>query len=204
VKINPESMSAPGSNHLFASIISPRPIAWVSTINDQSVNNLAPFSTYTLLSVYPVIVGFGVGRGPKGQKKDTLRNIEAGKEFVINAVNEDTAEAMNITSVPFAPEVSEFGRANLTPVKCDLVKPMRVGESPVSMECHLIQIVEFGLEPRVNSFVIGKVLLVHVRDDLWKDGDIDPLKFRVVGRLGGTDLYCRTTDYFVIERPGSP
>jgi flavin reductase (DIM6/NTAB) family NADH-FMN oxidoreductase RutF len=150
----------------------------------------------------PAVVGFGVGRHRDGRKKDTLRNDEATKEFVINIVTEDLAEAMNVTSAPYPPEISEFDRAGLTPVKCELVAPMRVGQSPISMECRMLQILEFGKEPTMNSFVIGEVLLIHVKDELWDKGAIDSSRLRTVGRLGGgTDLYCRITDTFEMKRP---
>jgi flavin reductase (DIM6/NTAB) family NADH-FMN oxidoreductase RutF len=157
---------------------------------------------YALLSSAPAVVGFGVGSYRDGRKKDTIRNIEANREFVINVVTEELGEAMNVTSAPFPPEISEFERAKLTPVKCDLIAPARVAESPVSMECRLLQVLGFGSPPVVNSFVIGEIVLVHVRDNLWKDGVIDANALRTIGRLGGgTDLYCRTTDTFELKRP---
>src|SRR5512136_1500688 len=116
-------------------IISPRPIAWVSTVDNRGINNLAPFSTYTLLSAIPAFVGFGVARYRDGRKKDTLRNIELTKEFVINVVTEDLAEAMNLTSTPYPPGVSEFDKVNLTPIKGELVSPALVSESAISLEC---------------------------------------------------------------------
>lgn len=202
MKIDPATLNARDAYRLFVTAVSPRPIAWVSTVDKRGINNLAPFSMYTLLSSAPAIVGFGVGRYRNGQKKDTLRNVEATKEFVINIVTEDLAEAMNVTSAPYPPEVSEFDKAKLTPVKSELVAPMRVGQSPLSMECRMLQILEFGKEPMLNSFIIGEVLLVHVKDELWDKGAIDCSRLRVIGRLGGgTDLYCRTADTFEMKRP---
>jgi flavin reductase (DIM6/NTAB) family NADH-FMN oxidoreductase RutF len=201
MKINPATLDNREVHHLYMTIVAPRPIAWVSTVDKRGINNLAPFSTYTLLSAIPPMVGFGAGRFRDGKKKDTQRNIEFNKEFVINVVTEDVAEAMNLTSAPFPPEVSEFDKANLTPVKSELVAPARVKESAISLECRLSQILTYGKEPHQNSFIIGEVLLIHIKDEIWKDGAIDSSKLKVVGRLGGSDIYCRTTDKFVMKRP---
>jgi len=202
MKIDPASLGTRDAYRLFVSVVTPRPIAWVSTVDRRGINNLAPFSMYTLLSSVPAVLGFGVGAYRGGQKKDTLRNVEATKEFVINIVTEDLAEAMNVTAAPFPPEVSEFDKAGLTPVRSELVAPARVGQSPISMECRALQILQFGSEPMVNSFIIGKVLLVHVNDELWHGGALDSSRLKTIGRLGGgTDLYCRTTDTFEMKRP---
>ena len=140
MKINPKNISAREAFHVFVGVITPRPIAWVSTVDNRGRNNLAPFSMYSMLSTVPAIVGFGVSAYRDGQKKDTIRNIEANKEFVINIVTEDLAEAMNLTSIPFPPEVSEFDKAGMIPVRSDMVAPPRVGQSPVSMEYRVLQI----------------------------------------------------------------
>jgi flavin reductase (DIM6/NTAB) family NADH-FMN oxidoreductase RutF len=201
MKIDPGKLDTREVHHLYMTIISPRPIAWVSTVDKTGINNLAPFSTYTLLSGIPPVVGFGVGRYRDGRKKDTLRNIEQNGQFVINVVTEDLGEAMNLTSAPYPPEVSEFERAQLTPVKGELVAAARVGEAMVSLECRLKQILRFGEESQQNSFIIGDVLLLHVQDELWNKGTLDSVKLKTIGRLGGTDLYCRTSDRFEMKRP---
>ena len=202
MKIDPAKLKARDAYRLFVSAVTPRPIAWVSTVGSSKINNLAPFSMYTMLSSVPPVIGFGVGAYRGGLKKDTLRNVEATNEFVINVVTEELAEAMNITSAPFPPEVSEFDRAGLTPVRSDLVAPARVGESQISMECRVLQILRFGVEPIINNFVIGEVLLVHVNEKIWHDGELDSSRLKTIGRLGGgTDLYCHTTDTFEIKRP---
>ena len=201
MKIDPAKLDTREVHHLFMTIISPRPIAWVSTVDKTGINNLAPFSTYTLLSGIPPVVGFGVGKYRDGRKKDTLRNIEQNGQFVINVVTEDLGEAMNLTSAPYPPETSEFERAKLTPVKSELVTAARVGEAMVSLECRLSQILRFGEEASQNSFIIGDVLLVHLKDELWNKGTIDSGKLKTIGRLGGTDLYCRTSDRFEMKRP---
>ena len=201
MKIDPAKLDTREVHHLYMTIISPRPIAWVSTVDKRGINNLAPFSTYTLLSGMPAVVGFGVGTFRDGRKKDTLRNIERNGQFVINVVTEDLGEAMNLTSAPYPPEVSEFEKVELTPIKSELIAPARVGEAMVSLECKMSQILRFGKPPTQNSFVIGEVILLHVKDEIWNNGTIDASKLKTIGRLGGTDLYCRTSDRFEMKRP---
>ena len=200
MKIDPAALDVAGAHGFMVGAVLPRPIAWVSTIGEDGVYNLAPFSFFTGLSSKPAVVGFGVGAKRDGRKKDTLVNVEFSKDFVINIVTEAIGAAMNQTSGEYPSHVDEFKEAGLTAVKSDLVKPPRVAESPVNLECRLLQILEFGEPPRINSFVIGEVLLVHVRDDLWKNGVIQGDKLRPVGRMG-EDFYCRTMDRFEMKRP---
>ena len=135
-----------------------------------------------------------------GQKKDTLVNIESSKEFVINIVTETMAEAMNQASGEYPSDVDEFQEVGLTPAKSDLVKPPMVAESPVNMECKLMQILEFGEPHRRAFFTIGEIVRIHIKDELWADGNITAHKLKAIGRLG-EDLYCRTTDIFEMKRP---
>jgi flavin reductase (DIM6/NTAB) family NADH-FMN oxidoreductase RutF len=110
------------------------------------------------------------------------------------------AEAMNQASGDYPSHVDEFKEANLTPMNADLVKSPRVAESPVNMECRLLQVLEFGEFPRINNFVIGEVIRVHVKDEFWKNGEILSSKLKAIGRMGG-DFYCRTRDVFEMKRP---
>jgi flavin reductase (DIM6/NTAB) family NADH-FMN oxidoreductase RutF len=181
----------------------PRPIAFVSTIGANGVYNLAPFSFFIPMAAKPAIVGVGIGRKRDGSKKDTLVNIEFAKDFVINVVTESLAEAMNQTAGEYPPEVDEFAVAKLTPVKAALVKSPMVAESPVKMECRLLQILEFGQFPGINNFVVGEVIQVHVKDELWVNGEIQSSRLKAIGRMGG-DLYCRTSDVFEMKRPVVP
>ncbi len=195
-------MSPRDSHHLMVDVVSPRPIAWVSTIDKNGKSDIAPFSEYTFMSALPPVVGVGIGTRRNGVKKHTLLNIEATHEFVINIVNEQLAAAMNATSFQFPPEVNKFEEVRLTPIKSELVAPPCIQESPVSLECRVLQILRFGKEPMVNSFVVGEVLLVHVKDEVWEDSHINPFKVNAIGRLGGgTDLYCRTRETFLMESP---
>ncbi|MBM2824806.1 MAG: flavin reductase domain protein, FMN-binding [Dehalococcoidales bacterium] len=201
MKIDPRSLTQQDSSHLLTDIVVPRPIAWVSTVDKRGIFNLAPFSAYGMISTKPMVVGFSVGSNRDGQKKDTLRNIESTREFVINVVTEEMAEAMNTTSAPYPSEVSEFEKAGLTPLKAELVKAPMVAESPVNMECRVLQILEFGKDPPY-SLIIGEVLRVHVADECYDKVNKRVSGLKAVARLGGDgDLYCRTRDTFQMKRP---
>ena len=186
---------------LMVGTIVPRPIAFVSSVSADGVRNLAPFSFFTGISANPPVVCFSpMVRGKDAAHKDTLNNIRATHEFVVNIVSEDFKEQMNITSAEFPPEVDEFERSGLTPMRSDLVKPARVAESRVNMECRLVEIVDVSTKPLGGSLVIGEVLRFHVRDELFEDFKIDPDKLQAIGRMGGP-TYTRTRDRFDLERP---
>lgn len=186
---------------LMVGVIVPRPIAFVSSISSAGVLNLAPFSFFTGISANPPVICFSpMIRGSDGMKKDTLRNIEETKEFVVNVVSEDFAGKMNICSAEFPPEVDEFQVSGLTPVASDLVKPPRVAESHVNMECRLLEIVHVSAKPLGGSIVLGAVLRFHVDNALFDDFKIDPDKLRPIGRMGGPS-YTRITDRFDLIRP---
>jgi flavin reductase (DIM6/NTAB) family NADH-FMN oxidoreductase RutF len=199
MKIDPSQLDWKDAHELLVGAVLPRPIAFVSTVGEDGVNNLAPFSFFTSISVKPAYVGFSISRYREGRKKDTLVNIEFSNDFVINVVTENLVDAMNKASKDYPSYVNEFIEVGLTPAKSDLVKSPIVAESPVNIECALFQILEFGKTPRINSFVIGEVLRVHVRDDLWVNNTIQAHKLRAIGRLG-EELYCRTMDIFEKKR----
>lgn len=202
MKIKVDEMEHREAHRFLMGIIVPRPIAFISTVGEDGVYNIAPYSAFTNLSISPPIVCFSVAPKRDGKKKDTLRNIEYSGEFVINMVTEEIAEVMNLASASFPPEVDEFKEAGLTPLPSDLVKAPRLAESPTSMECRRLQILEFGERPRHSSIVIGEVVLVHVRDDFCEEGKIQYDRFKAVGRMGG-ESYCRTRDTFEMVRPPS-
>jgi len=180
--------------------ILPRPIAFVSTIDGKGVYNLAPYSFFTGIAPKPPVLGIGIGRTREGRKKDTLVNIEQTREFVISVVTEDLAEKMNQSAAEYPPDVDEFKMVGLTPVQADFVKSPLVAESPVNMECRLIQILEYGEFPGIQSFVIGEVIQFHIEDRFWVNGEIQSSMLKAIGRMGG-DLYCRTRDIFEMKRP---
>jgi len=181
--------------------VAPRPIAWVSTISREGVTNLAPFSFFTAISSVPPTLCFVPGRREDtGGKKDTLINIEATGDFVINVVTEDLAAAMNETATDFPHGTSEFNAAGLTPVPSARVKAPRLKESPVNFECVRYEIIHIGPEGAGGgSLVIGRVVLLHVDDSILTDGKVDYERYHPVGRLGGMD-YSKTRDRFVMVR----
>jgi flavin reductase (DIM6/NTAB) family NADH-FMN oxidoreductase RutF len=181
---------------LMIGMIVPRPIAFVSTLDEQGVRNLAPFSYFTACSSNPPVVCFcaAVRSGPRPHK-DTLRNIRATGEFVVNIVSE-----MNATSAEVAPEVDEFELAGLTPLASDLVKPPRVAESHVHMECRLRQVLVVSDEPGGGNLVLGDVLRFHVAEAVLDGYKIDPAKLKAIGRMGGP-TFVRTHDRFDMKRP---
>lgn len=185
--------------------IVPRPIAFVSTVDEAGVRNLAPFSFFTACSSNPPVVCFSpiVRTAPRPQLqplKDTLRNVQATGEFVINIVSEEFAEQMNACSAEVAPDVDEFEVSGLTAIPSDLVRPPRVAESHVQMECRLRQVVTVSEKPGGGHLVLGEVVRFHV-DEAVLDGDkIDPDRLKAIGRMGGT-TYVRTSDRFDLIRP---
>ena len=194
--IDPESVSKAELYMLLLRIVRPRPIAWVSTVSSGGVLNLAPFSFFTAVTSKPPTICFSPARLPDGSKKDSLVNVEATGEFVVNVVPEELVEKMNDTAIDFPAEVDEFESAGLTPVPGDLVSPPRVKESPVNMECKLLQVVPVGED---GALVIGEIVRFHVSEDVLKDGKIDSDLLKLVGRMGGFE-YTRTRDRFILPR----
>lgn len=203
MKIDPASLDAKEVHELLMGCVAPRPIAFVSTIGENGVYNVAPFSCFTLMSMQPAIVGFAIGHRRGGGKKDTLVNIEYSGDFVVNVVSEPIAQAMNQAAGNYPIDVDEFKEAGLTPVASNRVRPPRVAESPIQLECRLMQIMEFGMLPHIHNFVVGEILIVHVQDDLLADGVIKADRVKAIGRLG-EDFYCRTQDVFEMKRPVVP
>lgn len=181
---------------LLVSCVVPRPIAFVSTTSAAGAPNLAPFSFFNAVSATPPILAVAPGFR-RGVPKDTLRNLRETRECVVHVVTEDLADAMNVTSGDYAPDVSEFAVAGLTPVPSLRVKPPRVAEAPVAFECRLVQEVRLG---EASCLQLLEIVYAHVRDDLLVDGAVDPARLRAIARLGG-DWYCRTRDLFAMARP---
>jgi flavin reductase (DIM6/NTAB) family NADH-FMN oxidoreductase RutF len=175
---------------LLTSLVVPRPIAWITSLSAEGVVNAAPYSFFNLLGSNPPIVAIGVGNRKAGIPKDTASNIEQLGEFVVNLVDEATAEAMNITAIEFPEGVSELTEAQLTTVPSAVVQVPRIGESPVNLECRLAEIVQIG----GNRVIFGEVVHIAVRD-----GET-PETLRPIGRMGGGGGYVRTTDRFQMPR----
>lgn len=188
-------------HELMAGAVVPRHIALISTVGENGVFNLAPFSRWGLLCLRPALAYVSIGAKKRArQRKDTIRNMEFSRDFVINVVTEALADPMNQSSADYPSDVSEFDEVGLTPVKSDLVKAPRVAESPINMECRVITILNFGIFPDSTEVAIGEILRVHVQDEICVNGAIDMHKLKAIARLGG-ELYCRTTDIFEIKRP---
>ena len=186
---------------LFISAVTPRPIAWVSSLSADGVPNLAPFSFFNMVSCNPPVLIFCPARLRDGRKKDTLVNVEATREFVVNLVTEEVVEPMHQTSAPYPPEVDEFEAAGLTATPSTRVQPPRVAESAANFECALERVIEYGDHAGAGCVVFGRVLALHISDaTLDADGLCDPLKLRTIGRMGGNG-YSRTTDVFDLAPP---
>lgn len=198
---NPETLYK-----ILTGSILPRPIAWVSTIDKEGQPNLAPFSFFTVASCNPPILCFAPANKPtmddegKGVPKDTLRNIRQTGEFVVNIVSRELSEKMTQTSGEYAVGINEFNAAGLTAVASDTVRPPRVGESLINMECRLHQILEFGGHPGAGNLVLGQLLRIHLNDSVYKNGKIDLGALNPIGRLSG-NLYCTVKDRFEMLRP---
>jgi flavin reductase (DIM6/NTAB) family NADH-FMN oxidoreductase RutF len=182
-------------------IVTPRPIAWVTTVDGEGRVNLAPFSFFNAFGANPPVVVFSPVLRRDGSKKDTLQNLSAVNEFVLNAAVEELAEKVNATARELPPGQSEAEYAGLTLEPSIKVRPPRVAESPVHLECRVRQILPIGDGPLAANLVIGEVLLIHVADSVLDvRGAVDPRKLRTIARLGG-DYYCRSTDLFEMARP---
>jgi flavin reductase (DIM6/NTAB) family NADH-FMN oxidoreductase RutF len=184
---------------LLVSTVTPRPIAWVVSQDPQGVLNAAPFSFFNAFSGEPPVIAIGVGERKPGQAKDTRANIRDTGEFVVNLVAEWNADAMNVTGIDFDPAVDELAQAGLTPVPSTFVKPPRISESPVAMECKLLQIVDLG----ETGLVLGKVVAMHIQDQFVLDAAkyyVDTPSLKLLGRMHGRGWYARTSDLFDLPR----
>ncbi len=201
--IDPQQQDLRANYKLLIGSIVPRPIAFVSTINAGGIANVAPFSFFTGATPAPPTVVFApLRRFSDGAEKDTLRNIRANGEFVVNGVPETLVEDANAAATEFPPEVSEFSEVGLTPAPSIVVKPPRVGESPINLECRLVQIVELGpAAAGGGALVIGEVVRFHLRDDLVDNGRIAIDRWNPVGRLAGAE-YTTIGRRFTLERKG--
>jgi len=188
---------------LIGSVV-PRPIGWISTVDENGRYNLAPFSFFNAICPNPPHVLFCPNiRGTDSNPKDTLHNVRTTGEFVVNIVTEPLAEAMNLTATELPSDVDEFTLAGVTPMPSVVVKPPRVLESPIHYECRVTQIVDVSDEPGGGSVVIGRVVYMHISDDLLIGGDkIDIARLQPIGRLAGAS-YSRVTDIFDLARPAS-
>jgi len=205
LSIDPAEHQQPEIYKLMTGIIVPRPIALVSTVDPEGNANLAPFSFFAGVGSAPPTVLFCPALRPggsahSGERKDTLRNVEATREFVINVVSEQISAQANAASSEVPPEVDEFKLSGLTPLASETVKPPRVAESPAQMECRLLQVIYTGNQPASGVIVLGEVVRFHVRRDLFENFRIDPAGLDAVGRMAG-NTWVRTRDRIELIRP---
>lgn len=181
--------------------ITPRPIAWVSTVSPGGIANLAPFSFFNGVGSRPAALMFSAVNRQDGTQKDTVCNIKSNGQFVVNVVSSGHAEAMMRTSFEYDYEESEFDAVGVTPTASERVIPPRVSGCDVHFECELIQIVGVGEGPLAANIVIGKILLIEIADRVLDDrSKVDPEKLDTIGRMGGLG-FCRTTDRFDLKPP---
>ena len=208
IRIDPQTTSTPDFYQFLIGAVAPRPIAFVSTMDKEGNTNLAPFSFFNAFSSKPPIVVFSVGkRVQDGTTKDTLSNVEETMECVINMVSHSIVRQMTLTAVNYPKGVNEFEKAGLTPLASDMVRPFRVKESPVQLECRVDRILPLGTEGGAGCLIICNVLCIHISEDVM-DADkrrIDPHKIDLVGRLGRA-YYTRASNdaIFEIVQPERP
>ena len=196
MKIDPTKVSASEVYQMMTQAITPRPIAWVSTRSPSGVTNLAPFSYFNGVCSDPAVLSFSVVNKPDGSPKDTVVNIRANEQFVVNVVPFELAEAMVKTAAELPYEESEIELAGLDTVASQRVDPPRIVGSPIQLECSLFQIVCVGEGPTAANLILGQIELIHVDDRVLDERNkIDSTLVDTVGRMGGRE-YCRTQDRF--------
>lgn len=199
--IDPKTLDQADTYKLLIGCVVPRPIAWVSTLDENGSRNLAPFSFFNAIGSSPPALSVSINYSSthKG-RKDTLRNIMTTGEFVVNIVSEELAQAMNRTAVDYPPEVDEFAVAGLTAEPGMVVRPPRVAESPASFECHLYTTVSVGEGPGSSTLVIGTIVMIHVRDSIVDERHrVDLRGLRPIARLSGAD-YAYVHETFRMPR----
>jgi flavin reductase (DIM6/NTAB) family NADH-FMN oxidoreductase RutF len=189
---------------VLASVILPRPIAWVVSKDADGRVNAAPFSFFNIVSSDPPMVAISFSAAPDREGKDSLANIRAHGEFVVNMVPEELAEAMNTTATNAPRGTDETQLAGLELTGCAVVDVPRIAGSPVALECRLWQVIEPGGS---STIVLAKIVYAHVRKSAFEDLarlHIDPSRMRLIGRMHGGGGYCTTRDVFTIERRSWP
>lgn len=184
---------------LVVSTVVPRPIAWVVSQDEAGVLNAAPYSFFNALTDDPVVLAIGIGPRPDGAGKDTLANIRATGQFVVNLVSRAMLEAMNVTAIDFPPGVDELAQAGLSTLPSAKVRPPRIAGSPVALECETFQLVPVGH----HTIVLGKVLALHVADEAMLDVEkryVDTPKLDLVGRMHGRGWYSLTDSRVEVPR----
>ena len=194
----------PKLHHYLLGSVGPRPICFASTIDKDGNRNLAPFSFFNVFSSNPPIAVFSPARsGRTGQQKDTYNNVKEVPEVVINIVDYSMVHQMSLASSPYNPNEDEFVKSGLTAIESEVVKPWRVNESPVQMECKVNEVIELGEGGGAGNLIVCEILKIHISEDILDENQaIDQKKIDLVARMGG-DWYCRADEnsMFEIKKP---
>jgi flavin reductase (DIM6/NTAB) family NADH-FMN oxidoreductase RutF len=204
LSLDPKELTVPVLQKYLQNAIAPRPICFASTISSNGEPNLAPFSFFNLFSSNPPIAVFSPAySGRTGAPKDTLLNVKEVPEVVINVVNYNMVQQTSLASSPFAKGINEFVKAGFTPLASELIKPFRVKESPVQLECKVIEVKELGKVGGAGNLVICEILRIHISDDVLNENkQIDTHKIDLVARMGD-NWYCRANGdaLFEVQKP---
>ncbi len=200
LRIDPQEVSTPELHGHLLSAVAPRPIAFVGTVDENGNRNLSPFSFFNVFSANPPIAIFSPARRVRNNTtKHTLENAKATGEVVINIVNYEIVQQMSLSSTEYGDGIDEYLKSGLTPVASEMVKPFRVKESPVQLECKVKEVVELGNEGGAGNLVICEVVLMHINKEvLGANGKIDTQKIDLVARMGG-NWYCRANGESLFE-----
>lgn len=200
MQFDPQNLEQKSIYKLLTGIVIPRPIGWISSISEEGIANLAPFSYFNAVGDDPPHIMFSAGRGANSNK-DTLNNVLATKQFVVNMVTEELVEQMNSTAQGIPPHESEFDLANLTPIPSLKIKPPRVKESPITMECELVH--HYTLEDNKfggSTILVGRIVMFHIAENvLLDDFKINLDTYKPVARLAGSN-YSKLGEIFSVKR----
>ena len=199
--IDPATANVLDVYHALVGIVTPRPIAWATTVDAKGCVNLAPFSFFNAFGANPPLVVFSPTLRRDATKKDTLLNLEVVGEFVLNAAVQELAEQVNLSAKELPYGESELALTGLTTRPSLKVRPPRLAQSPTALECRVRDILNYGHGPIAPNLVVGEVVAIHIDDEVLDEtGRVDPRLLRTVARLGG-EYWCRTTDLFEQKRP---
>ncbi len=202
--LDPKELPIPKLHHYLLGSIGPRPIAFASTIDKEGNRNLAPFSFFNVFSANPPILIFSPARsGRTNTTKNTHDNVKEIAEVVINVVTYDMVHQMSLASSPFEAGVDEFEKSGFTPIASDTIRPFRVKESPVQIECKVLEVKELGQNGGAGNLVICEVQKIHIAEEVLDENQmVDQQKIDLVSRMGG-NWYCRANDasMFEVDKP---
>lgn len=198
--LDPKELPVPRLHQLLLGAIGPRPIAFASTVDTEGNHNLSPFSFFNVFSANPPVLIFSPARsGRTNTNKDTYHNVKQVPEVVINIVNYDIVQQTSLSSSPYAPGEDEFVKAGFTALESDLIRPRRVGESPVQFECKVLEVKELGESGGAGNLVICEVVKMHIAEEVMdENGLIDQHKINLVARMGG-NWYCHANEQSMFE-----